>query len=687
MKVCRNCKKSLFADQKRCPNHDHLVPIEERTLPYLGQAPLLGSVLHNDYEVVDLIEIGPKVVVYRGIHQPTNRQVSIAVLSETCSDRARQRLLREARVLSEIQNQHTARLIAFGRVAHCSWREVPYVVMQLIDGEPLVERLSRGRLSLVDVRTVIDDVTSALAEAHEHAVVHRHLRPSNIVLASRTGERMRAYVTDFCVARTGGTPMLTKSDPSVGTFEYAAPEQLFDYPSGTMDPRVDVYALGMILCEMLTGFRPTPCLPTVADCDPRCPVVEHPLLAGTYDDEIIGHCRSVVAKALSTNPDDRYSDVLALRVDFIHALRQGVTTRAADSANCAMATTKVTPMPADRVERAFTRVSARKNAISVQPGGAARGRAAKGVGSESALVDKSAAVTVSLRGPHVASQRSSKRRPEVARTQERTCGRSDSTYIDWEQSDGMETRVVPWCGGDPDATRSMRPDSVAAHPTSHQPETPRSPAPPEWAPSPERSHPHAPSSPTCQTQGLNHPMPDVERDDESTRLFPRQDLAEIAMQHAERIAKLGLLAKSVLANARASEAKAGNSDPLKTQELATFPDGGPSLTDDPLSNMLRTTPLKLDPSQEDPTFGRATADASALTLSRWSHLRAAVWPGLAMLGTALAMVWLIASSGSPNLATHPPRPSVEQSMPSVAVPLKTQTTPHYSEWRVDHGAS
>jgi pimeloyl-ACP methyl ester carboxylesterase len=200
--------------------------------------------------------------VYRARDTRLGRDVAVKVLPQhlTSSDGARARFEREARLVSGLSHPNIGALYDIGREG-----STDYLVMELVDGESLAERILRGPLPTADVLRIGAQIADALDAAHRAGVVHRDLKPSNVML-SRSG----AKLMDFGLARGGG-PMRAGSSPGhalthaatvagalttegslIGTFQYMAPEQLEGHDA---DERSDLWALGCVLYEMATGRR------------------------------------------------------------------------------------------------------------------------------------------------------------------------------------------------------------------------------------------------------------------------------------------------------------------------------------------------------------------------------------------------------------------------------------------------
>ncbi len=196
-------------------------------------------------------------VVYRAMDLRHDRVVAIKVLRpELASALGPERFLREIRIAAQLQHPHILGLIDSGEVARGSGSGPPilYYVMPFVDGESLREHLDRdGALPVTRVIRVMREVADALAKAHRSGVVHRDIKPDNILLADG-----HALVADFGVARAvkdaSSTGTQTALGVAVGTPAYMAPEQVAADP--TVDHRADIYALGVVGFEMLAGRLP-----------------------------------------------------------------------------------------------------------------------------------------------------------------------------------------------------------------------------------------------------------------------------------------------------------------------------------------------------------------------------------------------------------------------------------------------
>ncbi len=266
----------------------------------IGPSHELAGASFGAYEVMELIGRGGMAEVYRGRHIHLKRTVAIKILAASLAEDgdSRQRFEREAQAVAMLDHDNIVHVYDFGFTNNSC-----YMVIEFIEGQTLADYLIlNGRLSLEQGLPLLQDVANALDYAHEHHVVHRDVKPSNIMLQMTEARPCpKAFLTDFGVAkiRTGLTA--TRSG-IVGTLEYMAPEQIID--SRQVDHRIDVYALGVIAFQVLTGRLPfsgdNPGAIVMAHVgspvpDPRKDNPDLPLAAA-----------QAIQKALAKDPNDRF---------------------------------------------------------------------------------------------------------------------------------------------------------------------------------------------------------------------------------------------------------------------------------------------------------------------------------------------------------------------------------------------
>jgi len=208
------------------------------------------------YEVLEPIGAGGMGEVYKAKDSRLERTVAIKVLPDRLAENIelKQRFEREAKAISQLNHPHICTLHDVG-----NQDGVDFLVMELIDGETLADRLERGPLATTEAVTAAIQIAAALDEAHRHGIVHRDLKPGNIVVTD-SGLKL----LDFGLAKlaspsvSGDSSLQTEAKPItsegaiLGTFQYMAPEQL---EGEEADARTDLFALGVVLYEMLTGTK------------------------------------------------------------------------------------------------------------------------------------------------------------------------------------------------------------------------------------------------------------------------------------------------------------------------------------------------------------------------------------------------------------------------------------------------
>lgn len=205
-----------------------------------------GHLLGGRYALLEPLGRGGMAVVYRATDTVLGRPVAVKVLSEALArDPAFvERFRREA--LATARLAHPSVVTVFD---HGSEGDVRYIVMELVDGPTLADLLARGALGLVRTVAIGDAVLAALEAAHAHGLVHRDVKPGNVML-TETGQ---VKVMDFGIARSADSETLTGSGTVVGSASYLSPEQVRGL---TADHRSDLYSLGCVLYEALAGRPP-----------------------------------------------------------------------------------------------------------------------------------------------------------------------------------------------------------------------------------------------------------------------------------------------------------------------------------------------------------------------------------------------------------------------------------------------
>ncbi len=274
---------------------------------------LSGTVLAGRYKVLSLLGGGGMGTVHAGEHIGVGRKVAIKVLRREAVAHPSlvERFRREARLTARIEHEHVVECLDVGVTDD----GLCFYVMEWLRGEDLQALLRRERtLSFPRVRSIVAQICRALAAAHERGVVHRDLKPGNIFLVQRDGNPDFVKVLDFGIAKLiapdeGPTEVLTRIGEVVGTTPYMAPELAAGEP---FDHRIDIYALGIILAQSLTGrlpFRgrtPRQVLVEILKGDPpKLVELNHQIVVSPA-------LEAIVQRALHRDPAQRFPDMAAL---------------------------------------------------------------------------------------------------------------------------------------------------------------------------------------------------------------------------------------------------------------------------------------------------------------------------------------------------------------------------------------
>ena len=252
------------------------------------------------YRLLDLLGRGGMGEVWRAFDTVTERVVALKVLPTQLADDVvyQERFRREARSAAGLDEPHVVPIYDFGEIDGRL-----YVTMRLIKGNDLHTILSQGRMDSARAVGIIDQVASALQAAHDINLVHRDVKPSNILV----GKDDFAYLIDFGIARAAGQSGLTSASSVIGTWAYMAPERL---TTGHTDARADVYALACVFYECLTGSQPFPGSSLEQQIGGH--IAMPPPRASDRFGDVTAHLDAVIARGMAKNPDDRYSTTRAL---------------------------------------------------------------------------------------------------------------------------------------------------------------------------------------------------------------------------------------------------------------------------------------------------------------------------------------------------------------------------------------
>lgn len=278
--------------------------------------PLIGATLGGLYRVERLIGEGGMGRVYEATHAHLGRAYALKVLGEGRADRpdAVKRFLREAKSANRIEHEHIVKVVNFDEHEEHG----VFLVMELLEGENLAERLERGPLPVDEAIEIAIQTGEALEAAHEAGIVHRDLKPENIFITRKKG-RDFVKVLDFGISKIKSPEhtdiKLTATDQIVGTPLYISPELARGLSA--IDHRTDIYALGVIVYEMLTGTPPFSGENHFQLLYKHGNVAPEPPSRRSPQAKIPVHVEAAVLRALEKKPADRF----ATMKEFCEALR------------------------------------------------------------------------------------------------------------------------------------------------------------------------------------------------------------------------------------------------------------------------------------------------------------------------------------------------------------------------------
>ena len=320
MLKCPRCSKQYPDDVHVCPLD--LTPLHaDETVADLIIDPLLRRVFEGKYRLDERLGGGGMGTVYRATHLLIDRPVAIKVLSQRFvgDSTAKQRFRREARAAGRMHHPNAVSVTDFGATAD----GYLYIVMELLEGRTLRELLAReAPLDVARIVSIMLQTCAAVSAAHDVGLIHRDLKPANIFIEQRSNTPAVVKVLDFGVAKFAVEEQadddfqtLTQVGAIIGTPRYMSPEQCSG--SGGVTPASDVYSLGIILYEMLSGAVPFSAETPLALALRHVSEPPRPLREIVPD--VPEKLEAITLKALAKRPSDRYANANEMRQAILRA--------------------------------------------------------------------------------------------------------------------------------------------------------------------------------------------------------------------------------------------------------------------------------------------------------------------------------------------------------------------------------
>ena len=272
--------------------------------------PRIGSLVDDRYKIHEAMASGSMGAVYKAERIPVGKLVAIKFLHASYAKDSEflTRFERETRVMSKLSHPNCVSVVDFG-----VWEGAPYLVMEYVDGVTLRAMIDQDPIAPLRALMLCKQIASGLAHAHAQGVVHRDIKPANIMISDEVGTGEHVRILDFGLARLRGNVGrdATQTNVVVGTPNYMAPEQTVG--GGTIDARTDLYAVGVVLFEMIAGERPYSSEDTLAllGMHRAAPI---PNLADRIDRSIalpMG-VQKLIDKLMAKDPDERFQTAIEL---------------------------------------------------------------------------------------------------------------------------------------------------------------------------------------------------------------------------------------------------------------------------------------------------------------------------------------------------------------------------------------
>ena len=293
---------------------DHMIsqaPSEDQSSPNASHEPLAGQSVRQ-YRIEDKLGAGGMGVVYRAHDTKLDRTVALKFLSPHlgADEVATERFTVEARAAAALDHPNVCTIYEIGSDDEGR----PFIAMAYYDGETLKQKLERGALSVQQAADFAAQIATGLAAAHAHGIIHRDVKPGNVIVTSESV----AKVLDFGLAKLADVT-LTGRGMTAGTVAYMSPEHT---RGEELDARTDLWSLGVVLYEMLTGCRPFrgdrqgAVIHAIRHDDPKPP--------GELREGLSPELEQIVSKLLRKDPGERYGSAKALLADLLPLVPEGL---------------------------------------------------------------------------------------------------------------------------------------------------------------------------------------------------------------------------------------------------------------------------------------------------------------------------------------------------------------------------
>jgi serine/threonine-protein kinase len=356
-KICPQCSTEYDVDQRFCPRDGASLRAAN------AAADLVGEVVADRYLITQKLGEGGMGQVYLAEHVRMGRKSAVKVMNPSMVHDADaiSRFNREASNASRISHPNVAAIYDFGETAE----GLIYLAMEYVDGEPLTRLIARERaLSPARAAEIVRQTGDALAVAHELGIVHRDLKPDNIMITRGRDGGDFVKVVDFGIAKAGGgdaQQKVTKTGLVVGTPEFMSPEQLAGDP---LDGRSDVYSLGLVAFNMMTGALPFPSETAQESMIMRLTDRPRTLAETRGDLAWPAEVQRVLDRALARDARERYQSAADFGRDIVRAA--GSPAGAASTAGGTVVIGSAS-LPATRVAPVRGSTTANKPTVAVRP--------------------------------------------------------------------------------------------------------------------------------------------------------------------------------------------------------------------------------------------------------------------------------------------------------------------------------